>query len=122
MSLELVVSYLKQGYPQKTACGLARVSLDQFKEAFASDKEYQLDVLQAEAEAIQPQIDMLRQAAYEDYKAALEYLKKRDKENWADNQKIELSIEQGRNELWEEIKRRLPAELFREILTYLVND
>ncbi len=117
-----IVGFLKQGYPQSTATALARVEFDEFKKEYAADKEFRLDVNEADAIGVRDQIDMLKQFALDDYKPAIEFLKKRDKANWADQTKLELSIEQGRQEVLDDLERRLPTELFKQVIEYLINE
>lgn len=114
-----VIQFLRQGYPQKTACARSRVHYTDFLYLVNNDSDFRLDVQEAEAIGICDQIDSLKEASYGDYKAALAFLERRNKEEFGQSVKIDLAVDQGRQEVLAELKRRLPTDLYKQVIEYL---
>jgi hypothetical protein len=110
---------LARGIPLKTACQLLRIEFSILKEEIASNKEFDLDIEQYSAMALEKVISALYSEALDTGKFALEYLKKRDAETWSDTEKRELIREQERIFLLELLRDNLPTDTFVTIMATL---
>ncbi len=116
---EKLLKKLAHGLPIKTACALLRIDYSIFYKEYTNNKEFALDVDQASALALEQIISSLFSDASSSGKIALEYLKKRDAENWSDHEKRELIRNQEREYLLQLLRDSLPNNTFIQILQIL---
>ena len=117
-----LLTFLKAGYPLSTACARCRITSADLGRFTANDKELQLDIAEAIAQAESEVIESLKEAAFGDYKAALAFLERRNKAEWGLSQKIELEVARAKEELIDKLEAKLPAALYDEVLAYLSED
>ncbi len=117
-----LLTFLKAGYPLSTACARCRLTSADLGKYAAKDKELQLDIAEAIAQAESEVIESLKEAAFGDYKAALAFLERRNKAEWGLSQKIELEVARAKEELIESLEAKLPAAIFDEVIDYLAED
>lgn len=114
--LDKLLNKLAHGVPIRTACSVLRIPYTQFKSLYVSNEAFALDVEQAIAQANEQIILLLYSEATMNAKIALEYLKKRDAENWSDVEKREIIREQERILLLELLRDNLPLDIFNSVV------
>ena len=89
---ELFLEALERGSSIAMAQKLIRVSVSWNHDKCERDKEWALRVEEAQARAYDDALKSLKAGFADDWKAAESYLKRKHRQEWGDNQKIEAEI------------------------------
>lgn len=110
---------IARGVPPKVACQSARIPFKVYAEKYSTDEKFALDVDEMTANALEHIIMSLFSEASLNGKLALDYLKKRDAENWDFNDRKALVRVKERVFLLKVLKDCLPSDIYSIVIRAL---